>query len=89
MAPADRAEILPLSARLDRLAEIYARSRDARWALLSQVVTSGGNFATTLILVRDLGLEGFGQFSICFLLIMLTRNFLNATVLTPMSTIGP
>ncbi len=57
--------------------------------MASQIVTSGANFATTLILVRSIGLEAFGQFSICFLLTMLSRNFLTATVLTPMSTIGP
>tara|TARA_R100000365_G_C2748060_1_gene78765 strand:- start:4624 stop:5880 length:1257 start_codon:yes stop_codon:yes gene_type:complete len=60
-----------------------------RWAMASQVVTSGANFATTLIIVRSLGLGEFGQFSVCFLLAMIMRNFLNGVLLTPMSTIAP
>ena len=72
-----------------KLTGLYQRTRQARWAMISQVVTSGANFATTVILVRALGLEDFGRFSICFLLTMIVRNFLNGIVLMPMSTIAP
>ncbi|WP_145996768.1 lipopolysaccharide biosynthesis protein [Monaibacterium marinum] len=58
-------------------------------AMGSQVLTSAANFATTVILARTLGLEDFGQFSVCFLLVMIARNFLNGLILVPMSTIGP
>lgn len=57
--------------------------------MASQIVTSGANFVTAIIIVRVLGLEAFGLFSICFLLIMVVRNFLNGCVLVPMSSIGP
>lgn len=73
----------------DLVRKLYASSGQARWAMGSQVVTSGANFATTLIIVRSLGVAEFGRFSVCFLLIMITRNFLNGLVLTPMSTIAP
>jgi len=72
-----------------RVVGLYRGSRQARWAMASQVITSGANFATTLIIVRTLGLEAFGRYSVCFLLIMIARNFLNGVVLTPMSTIAP
>lgn len=68
---------------------LYTNSRQPRWAMASQVVTSSANFSTTLIIVRSLGLEEFGRFSICFLLSMIARNFLNGMVLAPMSTIAP
>lgn len=69
-------------------AEHLLRHRgNVRWAVMSQIVTSGANFLT--ILVRTLGLEGFGLISICFLLIMILRNFLNGMVLIPMSALGP
>ncbi|MCP4184060.1 MAG: hypothetical protein GY761_12200 [Hyphomicrobiales bacterium] len=67
---------------------LYNGTRSARWAMCSQVITSGSNFLTALIIVRSLGLEEFGRFSICFLLLMIVRNFLIGTILTPMSSIG-
>lgn len=70
-------------------ARLYEGSRQPRWAMASQMVTSGTNFATTLIIVRSLGFEEFGRFSVCFLSMMMARNFLNGLVLTPMSTIAP
>jgi O-antigen/teichoic acid export membrane protein len=63
--------------------------KHGQWAFASQLVASGANFATSLILIRQLGLQEFGRFAICFLLIMLSRNFLNAVLLAPMSTITP
>jgi len=69
--------------------DLFRRSRQTRWAMMSQIVTSGANFATTIIIVRSLGLEAFGRFSVCFLLMMITRSFLNGMVLLPMSTVGP
>lgn len=60
-----------------------------RFALAGQMAMSGANFATTLIIVRSLGLEEFGRFSLCYLLAMIVRNFLNGVVLMPMSTLGP
>lgn len=95
-SPSDEDEII--SARMaemfdsplvKKLISLYERSFQARWAMISQVITSGANFATTVILVRVLGLEDFGRFSICFLLIMIVRNFLTGAVLLPMSTVGP
>lgn len=74
---------------VQKLTRQFERTRQARWAMISQVVTSGANFVTTVLLVRALGLEDFGRFSICFLLTMIVRNFLNGMVLMPMSTIAP
>jgi O-antigen/teichoic acid export membrane protein len=71
---------------LHGLAELW---HHGQWALASQVVASSANFATSVILIRHLGIEEFGRFAICFLLMMLSRNFLNAVLLAPMSTITP
>lgn len=57
--------------------------------MASQLVVSGANFATTIIVLRAIGFEGFGQFSLCFLLIMVARNFLCGVVLDPMAAIAP
>ena len=64
-------------------------SGNVKSAMGSQVITSAANFITSILLVRGLGLEQFGRFSVAFLLIMVVRNFLNGMVLTPMSVVAP
>lgn len=68
---------------------LYQRASQPFWAMGSQIVTSGANFLTTIIIVRSLGIEEFGQLSMYFLMMMITRYFLLDTMLLPMSTIGP
>ena len=72
-----------------RLHRVFRGSSGPSWALASQLVTSGGNFVTSAIIVRQLGLTEFGRFSVAVLLIMIVRNFFNGTVLVPISVIGP
>ena len=57
------------------------------WTMLSQVLTSVANFLFSIIIVRSLGLAEFGQFSLCFLLMMLNRKFLLFSFLTPIGAI--
>lgn len=72
-----------------RARDLFKRSSQARWAMASQVMTSGGNFAISIIVVRTLGIGEFGRFSVAFLLITIVRNFLEGTVLNPLSSIAP
>jgi O-antigen/teichoic acid export membrane protein len=64
-------------------------SRAAFWSLGSQLVTSFGNFIFSVLLIRELGLEQFGRYSLCFLLIMVIRNYLTTMVLNAISSIQP
>lgn len=57
--------------------------------MASQLVISGTNFATTIIVLRSIGFDGFGQFTLCFLLIMVVRNFLCGMVLDAMAAVSP
>ncbi|OUD10447.1 hypothetical protein BVC71_02800 [Marivivens niveibacter] len=63
--------------------------KQAIWGLSSQLITSGTNFISAILLVRMLGLEEFGQYTLTFLTIMIVRNFLNTMVLAPMSALAP
>ncbi len=63
--------------------------RSGRWVLASQITTSAANLVTTVILLRTLGLAGFGQFSLCFLVLMVVRTFFHGAILAPASTIAP
>ena len=74
---------------LTRALTRYRSSQESIWALATQIVASGANFLTSVLLVRSIGLTEFGRFSICFLLVIIVRNFQVAALLTPMSTVGP
>lgn len=86
MAEVGRAQAMPL---MQLALARYRGAREPFWALMSQVLTSGTNFATSLIMIRAAGLQEFGRFSVCFVMLMLTRKFLIFVFLTPMSSILP
>lgn len=71
-----------LKARLVKL-------REPLWAVSSQVITSAGNFLTSILIVRSTGITEFGRFSVAFLILMISRNYQNGIVLIPLSTIAP
>lgn len=68
---------------------LRAGLRGGHWVLSSQIITSAANLATTVVLLRGLGLEAFGQFSLCFLFLMVVRNFFHGAILAPSSTLAP
>lgn len=56
---------------------------------LNQAMVSGGNFLTGLVLVRALGLEQFGVYSMLFVVTLLITTTHNALFSAPMLTIVP
>ncbi len=78
-----------ISNPMARFQALYQKSGQARWAMASQILTSGTNFATSVIIIRALGLQEFGRFSLGFLLLMIVRSFLDGVVLNPMASIAP
>lgn len=54
-----------------------------------QAFVSLANFATTVVLVRSLGLEGYGRFSLFWMGVVLVQGLQLACIGTPMMTIGP
>lgn len=66
----------------------------ARWAsgglvFADQALVSGANFATTVLLVRGLGLDGFGRFALLWMGVLGVLALQQALIGTPMLTIGP
>lgn len=62
---------------------------DVKWAIASQILTSGANFGISILIIKLSGLIEFGRFSVAFLALMMARNFLTGVVLAPMSVIAP
>lgn len=97
MADWDAAQTLePGFSDPSRKSRLGARVRDLKrmassgvhWVFASQVVTSAANLATTVLLIRAMGLEAFGQFSICFLLLMAVRSLFHGAILAPSSVVS-
>ena len=56
--------------------------------ILDQLIVSGSNFATTILLVRGLGLQQFGIFAIIYALILLANNVQLSFICSPMITLA-
>ncbi|MEM7368410.1 MAG: hypothetical protein AAF587_07380 [Bacteroidota bacterium] len=57
--------------------------------LLDQMIVSGSNFLTGILLTRWLGLEAYGVFALAWLGLMLMSSVQQAFLLTPMMSLGP
>ena len=56
--------------------------------IADQIIVSGSNFATGIILVRGLGLEQFGVFTVAYALILLANSIQLSFVCSPMITLA-
>ncbi len=72
--------------RLIRLGH-FPRGRSAH-TLLDQMLVSGSNFVTGIILVRGLGLTQFGTFTVGYVLLLLANSVQLSFISSPMITLG-
>lgn len=59
----------------------------ARWSFIDQALVSGVNFLTTVLLVRALGLEEFGVFSMVIIAVQFLGSLQGAGILAPMMSL--
>jgi len=59
------------------------------WAILDQMMISGVNFLTGIILARYLGLEEFGIFTLVWMPLLFLNSYQMSMILSPMMSIGP
>lgn len=71
------------------LNDMARKGQQAYWAVASQIVAGAAGFVTSVILIRQLGLEDFGRFSIAALIIIIVKNFAEGLVFAPMAAVGP
>ena len=65
----------------------FARGRSAQ-TIIDQILVSASNFLTGIILVRGLGLEAFGKFTIAYVILLLANSVQLSFISSPMITIG-
>ncbi len=56
--------------------------------VLDQIVVSGSNFVTGIILVRGLGLSEFGKFTVAYAILLLANSIQLSFISSPMLTLG-
>jgi O-antigen/teichoic acid export membrane protein len=65
----------------------FGRSRRTQ-TILDQILVSGSNFVTGIILVRGLGLEEFGRFTVAYAILLLANSIQLSFISSPMITVG-
>jgi O-antigen/teichoic acid export membrane protein len=77
-----------LKRRMSALLGRFSRGRSAM-ALADQVMISGSNFLTNIVLVRGLGLSEYGKYSIAYVLLLYANALQMSFVASPMLSIAP
>jgi O-antigen/teichoic acid export membrane protein len=65
----------------------FARGRSAK-TIADQILVSGSNFLTGIILVRGLGLVAFGKFTVAYVILLLANSIQLSFIASPMITLG-
>jgi O-antigen/teichoic acid export membrane protein len=68
---------------------VFKQYQHINWPLADQAMVSGVNFLTGIILVRSLGLEEYGRYTLIWLSILFFNSIQMAIINTPMMSIGP
>jgi O-antigen/teichoic acid export membrane protein len=63
--------------------------RSARWALTDQIIVSGCNFLSNILLARILGIEEFGRYVLAWTIVLFVQGLQFSTVSSSMLSIGP
>ena len=69
------------------LSFLRLRSRRTQ-TILDQLIVSGSNFATGIVLVRGLGLSEFGKFTVGYAIVLLANSVQLSFISSPMLTLG-
>jgi O-antigen/teichoic acid export membrane protein len=72
-----------------RVRAYYQAFRSAKWALADQIVVSGSNFLTNILLARILGIEEYGRYVLAWAVVMFVQSLQYSTISSTMLSIGP
>lgn len=69
--------------------EFILKYKDKCFPLLDQAIVSGGNFVVGILLARTLGLEGYGEYALAWLVVLFCSSIHHAWIISPMYTFYP
>lgn len=69
---------------------LYFRAfKSVRWAFADQMVVSGSNFVTSILLARFIGIQEFGRFVLAWTIVLFVQNLQSSAIGSTMLSIGP
>ena len=74
--------------RLKYLTKHLRTERSLPWTLADQMLVSGGNFLTAVLLARHLGLSEFGVFALVWMAVQFAGGIQHALITSPLMSIG-
>jgi len=74
---------------INHIRRLAARYAHINWALADQLIVSGVNFFTGILLARYLGIEEFGRFALAWMVVLFVNSIQYAMIVSPMMSIGP
>lgn len=75
--------------RASVLRRLWRRHHVMNWVLADQILVSGVNFLTTVVLARGLGIADFGRFALAWMVVLFVNALQHALIIQPMMSIGP
>lgn len=69
--------------------QLLSRYSQINIVLLDQILVSGVNFLTGILMARYLGIEEFGRFTLIWMIVLFFQSLQNALIISPMMSIGP
>ena len=72
-----------------RHARHFVRRHRISVTLADQALVSGANFLSNIMLARFLGLEGFGRFTLAWMVVLFANSIQYAAIIQPMMAVGP
>lgn len=83
----------PPAASLSRvcatIGKLARRWSHLNWALADQGLVSGCNFATGVLVARNLGVAEFGRFTLVWMVVLFVASLAHAAINAPMMSVGP
>ncbi len=74
---------------MQKITQLVLKFRTGGIVLSDQAVVSGSNFLLGVLLTRELGLEGFGTYSLLWMGVLFALSFSQAFIVQPMLSLGP
>ncbi len=74
---------------MQKLTQLVLKFRTGGIVLADQALVSGSNFLLGVLLTRELGLDGFGTYSLLWMGVLFALSFSQAFIVQPMLSLGP
>lgn len=69
--------------------KLFNKYSHINWVLADQVIVSGVNFFTGILIARVLGIEDFGRFTLIWMIVLFVSSIQMAIIISPMMSVAP